>query len=58
MLLASLAFVPFLGSILAALMPQDARNHESWLAIGVTVYGLVIGSMLFPQISSGEVLRE
>ena len=58
MLLASLVFVPFLGSILAALMPQDARNHESWLAIGVTVYGLVIGSMLFPQISSGEVLRE
>lgn len=58
MLLASLVFVPFLGSIIAALMPQDARKRESWLAIAVTVYGLLIGSMLFPQISNGEVLRE
>ena len=35
MLLSSLVLIPFLGSVLAALMPQDARNRESWLAIAV-----------------------
>lgn len=57
MLLLSLLFIPFIGSLLAALMPQNARNRESWLAIGVTVCGLVIGFLLFPQVASGEVLR-
>ncbi len=57
MLLASLVLLPFLGSVLAALMPQDARNRESWLAIGVAVAGLVIGGALFPQIAAGEVVR-
>ncbi len=57
MMLASLVLVPFIGSVLAALMPQDARNRESWLAIGVTVYGLLAGCLLFPQVASGEVLR-
>jgi len=58
MLLASLILIPFLGSALAALMPQDARNRESWLAIAVAVCGLLIALALFPQIASGEVLRE
>lgn len=58
MLLSALVLVPFIGSLLAALMPQDARNRESWLAIGVTVCGLVIGGLLLPQMASGEVLRE
>ncbi len=57
MMLASLVLVPFIGSVLAALMPQDARNRESWLAIGVTVYGLLAGCLLFPEVASGEVLR-
>jgi multicomponent K+:H+ antiporter subunit A len=29
MLLSLLVLVPFVGSVLAALMPQDARNRES-----------------------------
>ena len=58
MLLASLILVPFLGSILAALMPQDARNRESWLAIAVAVCCLLIALALFPRIAGGEVLRE
>ncbi len=56
-MLASLVLVPFIGSVLAALMPQDARNRESWLAIGVAVYGLLAGCLLFPEVASGEVLR-
>ena len=57
MLLPTLVLLPFIGSLLASLMPQDARNRESWLAIGVAVCGLVIGGLLFPQIYQGEVVR-
>ena len=57
MLLAFLLLLPFLGSLLAALLPQDARNRESWLAIGVALGGLLIGGLLFPQIAAGQVLR-
>ena len=58
MLLSLLVLIPFLGSVLAAAMPQDARNRESWLAIAVTVCGLGIALSLYPEISAGEVLRE
>jgi multicomponent K+:H+ antiporter subunit A len=58
MLLASLVLLPFIGSIVAALMPQDARNRESWLAIAVTVCGLTIALALLPEVSRGEILRE
>ena len=58
MLLSSLVLIPFLGSVLAALMPQDARNRESWLAIAVAGCGLIAAGSLFPQIAAGEVLRE
>ena len=57
MLLALLLFAPFIGSLIATLMPQSARNSESWLAIGVAVCGLAIGSVLYPQVANGEVLR-
>ncbi|MCK2125678.1 monovalent cation/H+ antiporter subunit A [Thauera aromatica] len=57
MLLAALVFLPFLGSLVAALMPQDARNYESWLAIAVAVGGMAIVGMLLPQIAGGEVVR-
>ena len=58
MLLASLVLVPFAGSLLAGLMPQSARNHESWLAIAVAAYGLVVAGALYPEMAAGEVLRE
>ena len=58
MLLSSLVLVPFLGSVLAALMPQSARNRESWLAIAVAAYGLIVAGALFPRIAAGEVMRE
>lgn len=57
MLLASLLFLPFVGSLLAALMPRDGRSRESWLAIGVSMGGLVAGGLLFPQVAGGEVVR-
>ena len=58
MLLTSLVLVPFVGSLLAALMPQSARNHESWLAIAVAAYGLIVAGSLYPDIAGGAVMRE
>ena len=58
MLLASLVLIPFVGSVLAALMPQNARTPESWLAIAVAACGLIIAGSLYPGLAGGEVLRE
>ncbi|TXH46012.1 MAG: monovalent cation/H+ antiporter subunit A, partial [Burkholderiaceae bacterium] len=58
MLLAALVLVPFLGSLLAAVMPADARNRESWLAIAVAAGGLLVAGSLYPAVAAGQVLRE
>ena len=58
MLLAALVLVPFLGSLLAALMPEDARNRESLLAIAVAAGGLLVAGSLYPAVADGQVLRE
>lgn len=58
MLLAALVLVPFLGSLLAAVMPADARNRESWLAIAVAAGGLLMAGSLYPDVAAGQVLRE
>ncbi|WP_407280969.1 monovalent cation/H+ antiporter subunit A [Aromatoleum evansii] len=58
MLLASLILVPFAGSLLAALMPENARNREAWLAFAVAASGLLIAGLLYPAVSAGRVLRE
>ena len=57
MLLSLFLILPFAGSLFAGLMPQHARNIESWLAIGVAMCGLAIGGMLYPQVTNGEILR-
>jgi len=57
MLLASLVFVPFIGSLIAALLPQNARNAEAWLAIGVAGWGLLVAALFYPEISAGGILR-
>src|SRR5690606_26606881 len=38
-------------------MPQDARNHESWLAIVVAVVGLAVAASLYPALADGGVVR-
>ena len=58
MLLAALVLVPFLGSLLAAVMPADARNRESWLAIAVAAGGLLMAGSQYPAVAAGQVLRE
>lgn len=54
-MLLTLLILPFLGSLIAALLPADARNRESWLAGGIALAGLVISIGLFFQMEQGTL---
>lgn len=56
--LAYLVLLPFLGSVIAALLPANARNRESTLAGLIALAGAVQVAMLFPRVAAGEVIRE
>lgn len=56
-LLLLLILLPFAGSILAALLPTNARNMEAWLSGCITIIALMIVIHLYPTISEGGVLR-
>ncbi|MCO5102164.1 MAG: monovalent cation/H+ antiporter subunit A [Burkholderiaceae bacterium] len=58
MSLAFLIALPFLGSVVAALMPSNARNAESTLAGSLSVAAAVWTASLFPQVRDGGVVRE
>jgi len=56
-LLILLITLPFAGSLIAALLPSNARNAEAWLAGLIALIGLGITASFFPAIAAGEVLR-
>ncbi|MBZ4688908.1 MAG: dehydrogenase (quinone) [Cereibacter sp.] len=56
-LLLALLALPFLGSLLAASLPANARNAEAWLSGLVMLGGLVLLAGLFPSVSNGQVIR-
>ena len=56
-LLITLVALPFVCSIIAAMLPANARNAEAWLAGGVAVAGVASTLWFYPQVASGEVLR-
>src|SRR5690606_31348545 len=58
MTLALLIALPFIGSVLAALMPSNARNAESTLAGALSVAAAVWVATLFPQVRNGGIVRE
>jgi multicomponent K+:H+ antiporter subunit A len=49
--------VPFLGSVVAALLPTNARNTEAWLAGGAAIVLIVIFCLLYPAVGEGEVVH-
>lgn len=50
--------LPFVGSLVAAMMPTKARNAAaSWAAL-VAAGGLGGVLLLYPQVQGGQVLRE
>ncbi len=58
MSLVLLVALPFVGSVLAAVMPSNARNREATLA-GLLILGCAIQiAWRFPEIANGQVLRE
>ncbi len=53
-----LLLLPFIGSCLAAFLPHNARNAESFLAGLVALVGAIQMALWFPQIADGGVIRE
>ncbi|GAA4422125.1 monovalent cation/H+ antiporter subunit A [Acidovorax lacteus] len=56
--LTTLILLPFIGSLLAAALPSNARNTESTLAGVIALFCSVQLALCFPQIAAGEVLQE
>ncbi len=56
--LISLILLPFLGSLIAALLPANARTSESALA-GFIAFGCTLqAAFYFPEIANGGVIQE
>ncbi|TAM49793.1 MAG: monovalent cation/H+ antiporter subunit A [Burkholderiaceae bacterium] len=53
-----LVLLPFIGSLIAAVLPANARNTESTLAGLIALGCAVQAALLFPQVADGGVLRE
>jgi len=53
-----LVALPFLGSLLAALLPANARNTESTLAGAIALFCTVQAAMYFPEVAAGGVIRQ
>jgi multicomponent K+:H+ antiporter subunit A len=56
--LLSLILLPFIGSLLAAVLPANARNTESTLAGLIALFCTVQTALYFPDIANGGVLRQ
>jgi multicomponent K+:H+ antiporter subunit A len=56
MLLALLA-LPFVGSLLVAMLLPPGHNAEAWLAATVAVGGLLLTLGLYPQVAAGGIAR-
>ena len=49
MALLFILLLPFLGSLLAAFLPSNARNTEAWLAGAVSFAATAIVASLYPR---------
>jgi multicomponent K+:H+ antiporter subunit A len=49
--------LPFMGSVLAALLPSNARNAEAWLAGSVALAVFVLAALCYPAIADGAPHR-
>ena len=56
--LLTLVALPFLGSLIAALLPANARNAESSLAGIIALVCAVQAALYFPEIAAGGVIRQ
>ena len=56
-LLIALLALPFVGSIVAALLPVNARNAAAWLAGAVALAALLIAAQFYSDVARPEVVR-
>ena len=56
--LLSLVALPFVGSLLAAFLPANARNAESTLAGLIALFCAVQAALYFPEVAAGGVIRQ
>jgi len=52
-----LIVLPFVGSIVVALLPDSARNAAAWLAGATAIAGLIIVSAFYPAVLGGASIR-
>ena len=57
MLLFAVLALPFVGSLIAALLRANARNAEAWLAGSVSLVGLFLVSTSYPRVADGGVVK-
>ncbi|WP_420225355.1 monovalent cation/H+ antiporter subunit A [Pigmentiphaga litoralis] len=57
MSLLTLVILPFIGSVLAGLLPANARNREAWLAGLIALIGTIQVAMFYPDVSYGGIVR-
>ncbi|BEU96950.1 monovalent cation/H+ antiporter subunit A [Acidovorax sp. DW039] len=53
--LITLVLLPFIGSLLAAVLPTNARNTESTLAGLIAVFCTVQVALYFPEVAAGHI---
>lgn len=58
MSLGLIVLLPFIGSLIAAFLPSNARNAEAWLAGIVALACAALVADLYPQVANGEVVRQ
>ena len=58
MSLVTLILLPFIGSLIAAVLPANARNAESTLAGLIAAFCTVQAALYFPGIAQAGVIRE
>ena len=56
--LLSLVALPFVGSLIAALLPTNARNTAAALAGAVALCCTLQAALYFPEVGAGGVLRQ
>ncbi len=57
MSLAWIIILPFIGCLVAAVLPRHSRNAESWLAGAVALGCCALIAGLYPQVADGGVVR-
>ena len=57
LLLIAAVVLPFIGAIIAGLLPTHARNAAAWLAGAITLVGLALVWAAYPTVAAGGVVR-